>query len=341
MKGAVNTKQHRVPPRCLCNPAFDNHRRIKVFRSCRHVSETCGSVARSCRARSAQGINVLVLRAGVAPANPRPNPMKLNRSSILCTLALSASGAALGAPFTYNNNDLLLAFHKTGAPDLEVNIGSIFNYSTASTTLLVGGYSNGQLTAAFGSSLDGVSWSVIGASRVGQGGSVPANTLWLSRPRLDPNVASLAYDRKTSSNQGAVSAVINGVAGNGSIAGATLWSSGTPSDPVFNTTTAVVIPSSDPNSYTSLAGTFGNLNNTFAQGPIDNTVVGGTAATRSDLFEVTPGSGKGTYLGSFELRPSGSLVFTPVVAVPEPGTLALAGLGAVFLIGTLRRQNRS
>ncbi len=250
-------------------------------------------------------------------------------------LLLAAAGAQ-AAPFVFNDNDLLLTFHRTGSPDFEVNIGSALTYASATSSFAVGGYTASQISSIFGNT-DGLSWSVMGGVRPGGGNaSTPANTLWLTRARTDASVATLSYDRKSSSTQGAISSTINGIAGNGSIAGAVPWSSGTTANPVSNTSTAVSIPSGDPNSYTQLAGQLGNLNGSFSQSGLENTVPAGGLPTSSDLYEILPGTGKSIYLGRFDMGQNGTLLFTPV---PEPGTMALLGLGGLLFLARRARPS--
>lgn len=264
------------------------------------------------------------------------------------TFALLAAGSVLawaadtGAqPFAFKDRDLLLVFRKPGSANLEVDIGPASTYLNAlpNATINVNQYSSAQLTSAY-AGLDSLSWAVLGAVRPGQGdASAPQNTLWLTRGRDDVNTPSTPWARKSNSAQSQVSSVINGIAGNGSIAGAKTWSLGTPLDPLNNTSTVVIIPSSDPNSYTALAGLLGNLGGTFGQGSVENTTPAiFSSATRSDLFEVQPGSGSASYKGYFEFRPDGTTIFQ---AVPEPSTYALALVGGALLFAGRRWTQRN
>lgn len=263
--------------------------------------------------------------------------MTLSRTKLATAGLMLLVASAGAAPFEYNDRDLMLTFRKSGKPDFEVNIGSFSTYASATLPFTVGGYTPIQLTSILGST-DSLSWSVVGAVRPGLGDAAyPANTLWLTKPRSDALNPTLAYERRSSSTQSAISSSINGIAGNGSIAGALSWSSGTPADPLTNTRTAVAIPSGDPNSYTQLAGGNGTLNGTFGQGSVENTVPPGGALTSSDLYEVLPGTGKAKLLGHFDLMPNGSMVFVPV---PEPGTMALLGLGGLFLFARARSTTK-
>ena len=247
---------------------------------------------------------------------------------------------APAASFTFNEHDALLVFRQTGSANLEVNIGSVDNFVNAApgTTLNLGQYTPQQLSTAF-SSLDSLNWTVVSGVRAGFGDTTtPNNTLFLTRARTDVDVQTSFIQRKANSTQGTIVSAIHGVAGNGSIAGAKPWSAGTPADPIFNTSSAVIIPFADPNSYTSLAGDTGNLNGTFAQGTVENTTPTSFAGfTRSDFYELKPGSGNGIYLGHFDFDSTGAFSFT---AVPEPGVPALAFGGLLLSAVWYLRQRR-
>ena len=257
------------------------------------------------------------------------------------SLLTALAPAAVQAAFTFDEHDALLVFRQTGSPNLEVNIGAVDSFVNAApgSTLNITTFTPAQLSAAY-SSLNSLNWTVLSGVRPGFGDTTtPDKTLFLTRSRSDVDVQSAAILRKSASTQGAIVSQIHGVAGNGAIAGAKPWSAGTPADPISNTSSAVIIPFADPNSYTSLAGESGNLNGSFAQGTVENTTPASFAGfTRSDFYELKPGSGNGTYLGYFDFDSTGALSFT---AVPEPGVPALAFggllLSAVWYL-RLRRQ---
>ena len=68
----------------------------------------------------------------------------------------------------------------------------------------------------------------------------------------------------------------------------------------------------------------GNIENTLS-----STFVTGGSNARSELYQMAPGSGNGTFLGYFELTPGGSLSF---VAVPEPGMFGVGVAGGLDAI---------
>lgn len=246
--------------------------------------------------------------------------------------------------FTYNPGDLMLNFHQSGRPDLEVNLGSVITYRNLGPgqQIVVSQYTGTQLSTAF-SSLDGLSFGVMSAVPAGQTiDGQPQKTLWLTNPRTDVNTQSTPFVRGTASNQGNTGSKILGVAGFASSAGAAPWSAGTPFDSVTNGASAIIIPNGDASSYTTLAGTAGTLGNTYAN--IENiTPTGFTGGQfiRSDLYEAVPKTANGqdaTYLGYFEFGANGVTTFN---SVPEPGTFALLALGGLSLFGIQRlRRNK-
>ena len=258
--------------------------------------------------------------------------MKRLPIALLATAALSGAASLQAQSFNYADRDLMLVFAQTGSPNLEVDIGSVLNYVNAApgTILNITQYTVSQLNSAY-PGLGNLNFAVIGAVRPGAGDATyPQNTLWLTAPRANVNTTALPWVSKSNSGQSIVSSTINGIAGNGSIAGSKPWSAGTALNPISNTSTAVIIPSSDPNSYTQLAGLVGNLNNTFGQGSIENTTPSVfSGLIRSDFYQMVPGSGNGVLKGFFDFHSDGTTTFT---AVPEPGSVALllGGLGLLF-----------
>ncbi|MDB6054990.1 MAG: hypothetical protein JWN25_2513 [Verrucomicrobiales bacterium] len=243
------------------------------------------------------------------------------------------------AQFQYNSRDLMLVVRTDAASgsDLEVNLGQISNILSVpagGTINFSSAFSALQFnTATTAGSPANLSFAVIGGDPVGDGNtSFTDRTLFLTSPRLSFNIQTDPWTRSSPSTQGAALSTILGVGNN-----LKTWSAGTPNDPVNNTTTAVIISSGDANSYTSIAGSNGDLGGNFGQGNIDNTAAsGGNGILRSDFYQITPGSGNGTYLGSFDLNTAnGTLSFT---AVPEPTTNAILGLGCVaFAFRYIRR----
>lgn len=245
--------------------------------------------------------------------------------------------------FAFGEFDLLLAFRRTGSPNLEVNIGPSSSYLNASQPITLSGYTPAQLTAAYGN-LNNLSWTVIGAARPGvSSADFPQNTLFVTRARADVNTPSDPFARKSNSTQSQVSSTIAGIAGINAVAGAKPWSAGTPLDPILNNSTSVIIPEANASSYTSLAGTSGTLNNKFGAGfggsGVENTTPASfnSGFSASDLYEIIPGSGDATRLGTFSFFADGSATFTPV---PEPTIYATIFGGGLALFAVLRARRR-
>jgi len=235
------------------------------------------------------------------------------------SLAQSLSAQTI---FTYADRDLLLSFRKTGADggttgpnDFEVDIGqaSIYYGATAGTTIRISQYSTAQLAGAF-DSINDLSWSVGGCVPVGDTGSasVPLKTLWVTSPRyLDPSIPGAVWVRNSSYTQGATSAKMSSILNNG-----VFYSGTVPADPNYNTANAIAVPVGSDHEYGYYVGTAGNYGNTF-QGEVENTTSAGfttnSATSRSDFYELEPDATgtqpAGAYLGYFELRTDGSMVF--------------------------------
>ena len=99
-----------------------------------------------------------------------------------------------------------------------------------------------------------------------------------------------------------------------------------------------IIPNGSVDSYTTkstgLTGLVGPIKNATGSSFTSGSIV-------SDLFEYNgTGSGnKATYEGDFTFNSNGSLDFTTVSAVPEPGTYGIAGAGGLLLL-SLGKQFR-
>ena len=246
---------------------------------------------------------------------------------------LSLGGAALqAAPFTYNAQDLVIGFRSSGPTDYVVDIGNASQFGFGSGVHNITAYTGSQLSSVFGS-LDGITFSAFGDVRT-TGGATPFNTLWVTQARSDINVQSDPWNRRGTSAQGTAAGKIDGIA-----SGAVSYSDSIPPGP-NNTASAVAISDSFSGSYSSTMGPSGTFLGTFP-GNVENTTPAGFASLgspiRSDLYELQPGSGQGSYMGYFQLNPDGSMLFS---AVPEPSSAALmaAGFGLLALVQRQRRN---
>jgi hypothetical protein len=237
-------------------------------------------------------------------------------------------GVQAATVFAYTSRDLILCFRKTGATggttgpnDFQVNVGqaSLYYGLKPGTNITVGGFTAGQLNNAF-DDLNDLSWSAAACvPAAGDSGdpSYPTRTLWVSAPRINPDAQSSPWVRKSPSTQGTAGGQIKSILDN-----AVFYSGTVGSNALNNTPTAILVPVGSGHEFGAFMGSFGNYANNF-QGNVENTTppdftTSGTPS-RLDLYELRPDSTAtqppGKYLGYFELKNDGTVVF---VANPWP-----------------------
>lgn len=275
---------------------------------------------------------------------PRDRSGAWRRTAAIGGLALF-SGAVHAAPFLYTPGDLVLVFRQSGnASDYAVNVGRIQQYNALAdgTTIPVTHLSTDQLFSAF-PSLNGIQWSVGGANRPPLDPGFPLQTIWVTAPRIDPEIQATPWLRKGEFVQGNAASQIEGIGIN-----AALSSSLIPGGP-NNTATGVVVPVNAPFPVGQLLGTSGNYFDTF-QGNVESIAPDDFeddpgAVSRSDLYELLPGTtavgtlnAPGRHLGYFELTPDGTLTFNTSAPVAERPTITgithLDGLATVSFTST-------
>jgi hypothetical protein len=249
---------------------------------------------------------------------------------------LSTPGSA---GFTYNPRDLILAFRQPGgASELVVNVGQASNYTGLATgmTVTITNLDTNQLKTAF-ANLNNLSWSVSGDVRTSGDTNYPVQTIWVAASRVDIDTQTTPWLRQSQFSQGTVGGQISGI-GNG----AATFGNVNPAGP-NNTTSGVVIPSSDPAAYSAYIGENGDFAGTF-QGNVENTTPAAFSSSgqsvRADLYELKPGSGvtlntPGTYVGYFEFHSSGTMSFTTgpsIPTLPNPNITSIARTGNVNTI---------
>jgi hypothetical protein len=273
--------------------------------------------------------------------------MKLQFHKLAALLLSLAGFAALvqsvqAQGFTDNSRDLILTFRKTGFDGgsvgsvvFEVDIGQALIYYNASagSTIPITAYSSTAQLGTLFDSLNDLSWSVSGCvPNAGDSGdqSIPTRTLWVTDPRLDPNTAAAPWTRQSSYTQGGADSHIVAI-----LANAQTWANSTPADSVTNSSTAAAIPAGNGNNADGSLGALGNYLGTF-QGDVENTTPSDFAfagsPSRSDLYELQPGSGSGAYLGYFELGTDGSLTFHAQAYTPPVLTAGAGSAAGNFLI---------
>src|SRR5262245_9690143 len=167
--------------------------------------------------------------------------------------ALAWAGQLSAEPFVYTGRDLLLGFRQPDSiSEMVVNLGQASNYFNApsGSPIVIGQFTPAQLQAAF-STFNGLLWSVSGTTRIGDQGdpSIPDSTLWMTRPRSDPNTQTQPWLSKSLFSQGGGANKVNELGVN-----TTLLSDGTPADPVSNTATVIIEPAGESRSYGLVIG---------------------------------------------------------------------------------------
>ena len=212
-----------------------------------------------------------------------------------------ASTPASTTAFSYQDTDLLLVFRKTGHNDVLFNLGSVSHYLglVTGTVVPVTNWYFDLVRSNFAGDLSGVTYVLMATTPV-----LSPNTgdrVWLSNADPAINPADETFSRWSSQRS-----VINGV---GSRAAAY--------PTAINQ--ALVLPSSDPASYTYVASGGGTLDVTTMGGAAPFTVeheVPGTAR----FFELKVGAAglkpDAVQVGSFNLAIDGTLTFTAGVPAP-------------------------
>ncbi len=240
----------------------------------------------------------------------------MKKSLILSLLALAASAAPAPAAVQSAVTDLVLGFRATGGQgqsiNLEVDLGSISQYynQPAGTHFTVASLSPVDLNTIYGSSWTTRSdlfWGIVGSAgrlAVGPNGQ-PVATLWGSYPETTAGTQSTAPWTPSSRNgQMAASAIIEPLYGYapGSLGGTTATA---------NSSSAASINANLSGSYSAQDLSQPGESFGFFNPAIDasaRVLFGGYAVT--DLYELRPGGSSATYVGSFGLSASGTLVFS-------------------------------
>lgn len=269
------------------------------------------------------------------------------RPHILALAGLSAvllSGPLAAAPFLYTPGDLVVTYRQNGsASDLAINLGRVSTFANLApgTEQVLDQVVLEQLRAAF-SSFDALRWSVAAANRPPFDPAYPPQTLWVSAPRLEPNTPAVPWLRKGQFVQGNTGSQIDAVGANAAITSSTL-----PGGP-NNTATLVEVPVNAAFAISPVLGDPANYVGTF-QGTVEQTTPddfesGTGAPSRSDLFELLPGTtaagtlnAPGRWLGTFEFRADGSLRFrtaAPVIEAPVISNIRLEGDAVLLTFST-------
>jgi hypothetical protein len=241
--------------------------------------------------------------------------------------------------FTTASGDAYLGFRQVnagaaGTYDLVVDIGSVKTYVNAahtpgSSAISISQFTGTELTDTFGN-LNNLRWSVSGTAyddTEATATGAPQSTLWVTKSRTDINTQTTPYTQKSIFSQAAVASPIHSIAVN-----AANVAIGTP----LSTTVARESDAS-AGSYHSFVGDAGNYKGKFQANVENNTGITFSGVSRSDFYELQPGTGAGEYLGYFELSSAGSMSFYPVSAVPEPSSYMAVGSAMLLGASMIRR----
>jgi hypothetical protein len=263
------------------------------------------------------------------------------RAAPLGLLALLALSGSVGAQtFVYNNNDLMLGFRKTGVyqenNEVVVNIGQASNYVSAAngSVINITNFSLAQLMPGSYSSLDHLSWSVVGWYTGTTYPGYPTYTLWVTVPRSSFTVQTASAARLDRASQQTIRAQIASIFANASFISTDLTASN-----AYNTVSLVreAIATYPTHILTVFMGgkidnTLGTLQDTWPEGNLETATPSGfSGSMRSDLYEVRPTNdqsgnpivdphmgtnGQAYYVGYFQLNSDGTMTFTREVRAP-------------------------
>ena len=208
--------------------------------------------------------------------------------------------------------DLVLGFRNAASSsDIIFDIGQFGAYEgVAPGTYQIGGFNPAELATVFSTAftVSGTQWTVLGGTG-NNSLAQPNGTLWAT--------SNSVLNR--SNTQASLSTAFDGLVASG----LTTSTFGGASDANVLTASKLF---SNLGSATSYTGTFG--------APVESTTVGSTSLK---LWEMTPGTGPGTLLGTFNLDSTG-LTFT-VSAIPEPSTYAaILGIATLGFVAIRRRK---
>jgi PEP-CTERM motif len=254
------------------------------------------------------------------------NTKKLILSGLvaLSLAAIGAQAAVLpgsdigGLSAASQPGDLVVGFRNPASTsDFVIDIGQFSAYEgVAPGTYQIGGYNSAELLSVFPTAFttSGTQWTVFGGTG-NEGLAQPNSSLWIS--------SSSTLSRANAGLQGSLSNTFD-----------TFVSTQLASSTFGGASDATALS----NKSFSALGSAGGYNGAYAA--IESTTVGSTSLK---LWELLPGSGAGTLLGTFNLDSVNGLTFTVGgAAIPEPSTYAaLLGVVTLGIVAIRRRRQAS
>ena len=240
----------------------------------------------------------------------------LGLTTVTCTASDGHGNSAAGSfavtvvpGFTYTDTDLLLVFRKDGFNDVLFNLGNVSNYlgRASGSVLAVRNWNFNLVQANFGGNLTGVKYVLMAVTPL----ETPLR-IWLSDavPGTAPTDETLS---KYTGQRGQVNAV------------------GTLATTYFHSSNqSLVLPSSDPGSYSFIASAGGTLDVATMGGavpfPVEQDFPGSAALFELHVSTANP-KPAATQVGQFMLGPSGALTFTagPPAPIILVGTNSYSG----------------
>lgn len=240
-----------------------------------------------------------------------------------------AASTLTAGTLTYTKGDLFLAFRVRegeGSPlNYVVKIGQASQFRDAPSLgpVNIAGLGNiaADLSAIYGPNWHSrnVYWSISGTPGPTAVGTDPARTLYASRKRANPVLASEPWRRAHTNAQAQPTNRLT------SFAGAYTQKSGLPNSSTQNSPVALIQASTDQNSYSSFQA--GEINFGYFSSTIEGGLNEGTSSSVLDLWRTVPASGTdigapGELIGSFKLDNAGTLTFIKgKFIVPQAGLL--------------------
>jgi hypothetical protein len=273
--------------------------------------------------------------------------MNMKKSWLIAILTALANFATTGSAATVSAgfNDLIMGFRATGgagaAVNLEVNLGSVSQFvSPSGGSVTVSRLAVADLSRVYGATWNarlGVDlfWGAVGTPGRLAGGpnGQPRSTLWGTAVQKNTG-SSIPWDRGSSATQNNGSVQIEGLiqGGLGSLRGATALASNDYS---------AEISASSVGSWTYQRGTTVAAFAFFLPNLLFDSPGTGYNSSKLDLYEIQPGDGPSTLLGTFSLSAAGVLTFTaaaqgatvaPAITAQPTAQTVTAGTSATFAV---------